>query len=131
MSLVHLKTRERIIPIIEGICSPGSFIEEAVNVPNKGLIADLPEWIAVEVPGTVSSKGVQGVALGELPKGFAALLRNYTGCYDLTAEAVLKGKKDYVIQALLANPVVNKARPLKDLVDRMIVQQSPWLSYLK
>ncbi len=116
---------------MEAITTDSGAVESAVNVPNNGLIADLPSWIAVEVPGTVDSKGVKGNSLGELPKGFTALLRNYTGTYDLTAEAILKENKDYVVQALLANPVVNKALPLKDLVERMISQQGHWLSYLK
>ena len=84
----------------------------------------------MEVPGTIGAAGVQGIALGELTKGFAALLRNYTGTYDLHAEAVLSGKKDVVVQALLANPVVNRALPLSDMVDRMISQQHKWLGYL-
>jgi alpha-galactosidase len=128
---IKLETTERIVPIMEGICRGKEYIESAVNVPNNGLIKDLPDWIAVEVPGTIGASGVKGLSPGELPKGFAALLRNYTGTYDLTAEAVLTGKKDYVVQALLANPVINKARPLKDLTERMIAQQNKWLGYLK
>ena len=31
--------------------------EEAVNVPNEGLIDDLPDWLAVEVPATVDAAG--------------------------------------------------------------------------
>jgi alpha-galactosidase/6-phospho-beta-glucosidase family protein len=128
---IHLEVRERIVAIMEGIATDSGARESAVNVPNNGLIADLPSWIAVEVPGTIDAQGVRGNPLGELPKGFSALLRNYTGTYDLTAEAILKGNKDYVVQALLANPVINKALPLKGLVDRMISQQGRWLSYLK
>ncbi|MDC7233567.1 MAG: alpha-glucosidase [Spirochaetales bacterium] len=128
---IHLEVKERIVAIMEGISTDSGALEAAVNVPNDGLIADLPSWIAVEVPGTVHADGVKGNVLGELPKGFSALLRNYTGTYDLTAEAILTGRKDYVVQALLANPVVNKALPLKDLTDRMISQQGKWLSYLK
>jgi len=127
---ISLGTREKIVPIMEGITNDSGYTEAAVNVPNQGLIKDLPDWIAVEVPGTVSASGVKGCALGALPKGFAALLRNYTGTYDLTAEAVLTGKKDFVIQALLANPVVNRALPLGEMVDRMISQQHRWLGYL-
>ncbi len=128
---IHLETRERIVPIMEGIVTDSGATEAAVNVPNDGLIADLPSWIAVEVPGTLTKEGVKGNTLGELPKGYTALLRNYCGTYDLTAEAIIRQKKEYVVQALLANPVINKALPLNDMVDRMISQQGRWLSYLK
>jgi alpha-galactosidase len=88
-------------------------------------------WIAVEVPAIINKDGVQGINLGELPKGYASLLSSYCGVYDLTAEAIIHKKKDYVIQALLANPIVTKARNVKELVERMIDQQSKWLAYLK
>ena len=64
-------------------------------------------------------------------KVMAALMRNYCGVYDLTAEAVLTGKKEYVIQALLANPVVDRVREIPELVDLMIERQEKWLGYLK
>ena len=58
-------------------------------------------------------------------------MRNYCGVYDLTAEAVLTGKKEYAVQALLANPVVNIYRDVPELLDIIIERQQPWLGYLK
>lgn len=128
---INLDCHERVVPIIEGILTDSNYLEAAVNIPNAGYIEELPEWIAVEVPAHVKKTGVEGKKLGLLPRGFLALLRSYCGVYDLTAEAVLKKSRDYVMQALLANPVVNRALPLKDMVGRMIDQQQKWLSYLK
>ncbi|GAB1484181.1 alpha-galactosidase MelA [Treponema sp.] len=128
---IKLETSERVIPIIDGILGDEGFEESAVNVQNNALIDDLPSWIAVEVPAIIDKNGINGIKMGALPKGYAALLRSYTGVYDLTAEAIISGKKDYVIQALLANPVVHQATHLKPMVDRMIDQQHKWLAYLK
>lgn len=128
---VKLATTERVVPIIDGILGDEGFEEAAVNVQNNGLLPDLPDWIAVEVPAVIDAKGVNGIRIGELPKGYASLLRSYCGVYDLTAEAVIHKRKDYAIQALLANPVVHKAARVGELVDRMIDQQSRWLGYLR
>jgi len=128
---IRLQTAERVVPIMDGILGGGDFRESAVNVLNDGLLEDLPSWIAVEVPAVIDRRGVTGVPVPGLPKGYLALLRNYTGVYDLTAEAVIRGKKEYVIQALLANPVVHRAVDIRGMVDRMIDQQSRWLGYLK
>lgn len=128
---IQLKRHERVVDIIEGMIQDSGYTESAVNVINNGLIPDLPDWIAVEVPATISAAGVEGKPLTNVPKGFLALLRNYSGVYDLTAEAVLQKSKDLTVQALLANPVVNQALPLKDLTERMISQQDRWLGYLK
>ncbi|NCN05034.1 MAG: alpha-glucosidase [Spirochaetales bacterium] len=128
---ISLEVHERVVAIMEGIVTNSGYLESAVNIPNNGYINDLPSWIAVEVPATVSKAGLVGKKIGDLPKGYLALLRNYVGVYDLTAEAVLHKSKDFVIQALLANPVVNRALPIREMVDRMIRQQSRWLGYLK
>ena len=128
---ITLETNERAVPVIEGIMADSGCREPAVNIINRGLIKDLPDWIAVEVPGIITKEGIRGMKLESVPKGFTALLRNYCGAYDLLAEAVISGRKEYVIQSLLANPVVNRALPLKEMVDRIILRQSPWLDYLK
>jgi len=79
----------------------------------------------------VGKSGVKGLKIQNMPKGFTALLRNYVGVYDLTAEAVIHKSKDYAIQALLANPVVHQVGTIKAMVDRMISTQNEWLGYLK
>jgi alpha-galactosidase len=128
---IVLKVSERVIPIIEGILGDSAYEEAAVNLPNRGLLPDLPSWIAVEVPATVSRGGVAGISMKEVPKGYLALLREYSGVYDLIAEAAIHKKKDLAIQALLANPVVHKASGLREMLGRMIDLQKPWLDYLQ
>jgi alpha-galactosidase len=128
---IKLETSERVVPIIDGMLTDAGFEESAVNVPNDNLIEDLPRWIAVEVPALIGRNGVKGIRINNMPKGYLALLRSYTGVYDLTAEAIIHGRKDYVIQAMLANPVVHQATPVAAMVDRMIAQQQQWLGYLK
>ncbi len=127
---IKLQTAERVVPIIEGILGDEGFEEGAVNVLNDGLIPDLPPWIAVEVPALIDANGVTGIPVKDVPKGYLALLRSYCGVYDLTAEAILGKKKDLVIQAILANPVMHRATSVAPMVDRMIARQEKWLGYL-
>jgi len=101
---IELEVKERLVYILEGIVQNSGYEEIAVNIRNDGYIKELPNWVAVEIPAKVYTDGLEGIAFDTYPKGFAALLRNYCGVYDLTAEAVLAKKKEYVIQALLANP---------------------------
>ncbi|MBI9098284.1 MAG: alpha-glucosidase [Spirochaetaceae bacterium] len=122
---------ERVVPVIEGIISDKGYVESAVNIMNTELIKELPQNVAVEVPARISAKGVEGIAIEDYPKGFAALLRNYTGVYDLTAEAILHGSRDLVIQAVLVNPGMDKIKGIDEMVDLMLSQQSQWLSYIK
>lgn len=127
---IRLERRERCVAIMEGMIGDARYEEPAVNIPNAGLIPDLPGFVAVEVPAMVGREGLTGHRFASYPKAFGALLRNYCGTYDLTAEAVLTAKRERVVQALLVNPVVGSCARLEEMVDLMIERQSPWLDYL-
>ncbi len=122
---------ERVIPIIEGILTDSGHEEMAVNVPNEGLIDNLPEWIAVEVPATVDKDGVHGIALGKLPSGFAGLLCNQVAIHDMTAEAILSGSRQVVLQALLVDPVVHSLRAAEETLDTILMLQEKYLGYIQ
>jgi len=121
---------ERVIPIIEGILTNSGQEELAVNVPNKGLIENLPSEIVVEVPATVDAQGVSGITLGALPRPFAGLLRNQVAVHDLTAEAVLTRSKKAALQALLVDPVVHSYQAAKRTLETILDLQSDYLGYL-
>jgi len=128
---IELKLSERVVPIIEGIETDAGYEEEAVNIPNNGAIASLPDWLVVEVPAKVDKDGVHGVRLGELPKGFAGLLQNQVAVHDLTAAAILEGSRAAVLQALLVDPVVDRYSGMKEMIDVFLSRQSRYLDYLK
>ncbi|HMN59623.1 MAG TPA: alpha-glucosidase [Anaerolinea sp.] len=128
---IELNVSERVVPIIEGILTDAGYIEEAVNIPNKGLIKNLPDWIVVEVPATVDKNGIHGLPMGELPHGYAGLLMNQVAVHDMTAEAVLKKSRAAALQALLVDPIVNNYEGIEEMLDTMIDYQERWLGYLK
>ena len=124
-------TGERVVPMIEGILTDSGQEEMAVNIPNHGLIDDLPDWIVVEVPATIDKDGVHGVRLGRLPAGFAGLLQNQVAIHDMTAEAVLTGSRKIALQALLVDPVVHSVRAAEQTLDTILELQSPYLDYIE
>jgi len=74
------------------------------NVPNRGLIDNLPEGAVVEVPCTVDSSGVAPVAMGALPPQCAAQNMPYLSVAGLAVEAMCTGDPDLVRQAVLMDP---------------------------
>lgn len=50
--------------------------EEAVNIPNRGYIENLPHGAIVEVPAVIASEGPMGMVVGTLPEAVAELCRN-------------------------------------------------------
>jgi alpha-galactosidase len=97
---------ERAIPIIEAIITNQPSYESAVNIPNNGIIDNLPQDLIIECPVTVNKRGVKGVKWGNLPKNIAALLRIEASIQDLCVEAVLTKSKEAAINALAIDPNV-------------------------
>lgn len=128
---IELRLDERVVPIIEGILTDSGYVEEAVNIPNKGLISDLPDWLVVEVPATVDKNGIHGIPMGKLPSGYAGLLMNQVAVHNMTAEAVINKSKAAALQALLVDPMVNNYNGIEAMLDTMISYQEKWLGYLK
>lgn len=128
---IELKMKERIVPIVEGIVTDSGYEEPAVNIPNKGFIAELPEWLVVEVPATVDKNGIHGIVMGQLPKGFLGLLRNQVAVHDMTAEAILHQSRELALQALLVDPIVTRYQGMEAMLDTMIDYQRSWLGYLQ
>jgi alpha-galactosidase len=75
-----------------------------VNVPNRGLIDNLPQDAVVEVPATVDAGGVHPVAVGAIPAAGAALNRTYLSVAELTVQAALRGDPLALRQAVLVDP---------------------------
>src|SRR3954470_2924373 len=75
-----------------------------VNVANHGLISNLPEGYAVEVPAVVDRLGVRPERVGELPAQCAALNRSFVSVGELTVRAALTGDKRMVRQAAMIDP---------------------------
>ncbi len=114
---------ERAVPIIEGILNNDNHLEFSVNLPNEGIISNLPEDLVVECPAIVNDKGLQGVKLGEYPKGLAALLNTQAAVQDLVVEAILTKSKKIALQALLADPVINSTTQAKKILESMLELQ--------
>ena len=74
------------------------------NVPNRGLIDNLPAGCCVEVPCLVDKNGVQPTHVGPLPPQLAALMQTNVNVQALTVEAALTGKREHVYQAAMLDP---------------------------
>ena len=117
---IQLQLSERVVPIIEGIETDAGSWEEAVNVPNAGLIDDLPAWLSVEVPATVDATGVHGVNVGPLPEPIAAMCRTQIAVQDRAIEAAAHGDRNAALQALLLDPVVNSISQAEAILKELL-----------
>jgi len=74
------------------------------SIANRGLISNLPEDYAVEVPAVVDRLGVRPERVGALPTQCAALNRSFASVGQLTVQAAITGDKRMVRQAAMVDP---------------------------
>lgn len=74
------------------------------NVPNDGLIDNLPNTAIVEVPCVVDKSGLQPTKIGNLPPHLAALMQTNINVQNLTVEAILTGKREHIYHAAMLDP---------------------------
>jgi alpha-galactosidase len=118
----------------------GSFIMEAIetnrptringNVPNRGLIANLPPGCCVEVPCLVDGSGIQPTPIADYPAQLAALNRTNINVQELIVEAALTGKTEAVHHAVMLDPLtaaVCTLPQIRALTAELLTAQAQWL----
>lgn len=74
------------------------------NVANNGLIDNLPEGCAVEVPCLIDANGIQPVKIGRLPEHLAALIRTNVNVQALVVESIATENREHVYHAAMLDP---------------------------
>lgn len=103
--------------VIENIAGAGNFYHPALNLPNRGYIANLPEGAIVETPGLISGAGVLGLGVGCLPEPVAELCRRELTVARLCVDAAVSGDRRAALQCLLFDPVVTDLDIAQQILD--------------
>ena len=103
------------------------------NVPNHGLIDNLPDGCIVEVPCLVDRNGCQPTRVGALPPQLAALIQTNVNVQALTVEAALTGRREHVYHAAMLDPHTAAELDLDQiwaLVDDLLEAHAGWVPAL-
>ncbi len=95
------------------------------NVPNTGLITNLPEGACVEVPVFVDKAGFHPAHVGPLPPQLVALNHVNVMTEEMAVEAALTGDPTLVFQAAAYDPLsasVLSLAEIKQMVNEMLQQ---------
>lgn len=104
------------------------------NVPNTGLVTNLPEGACVEVPVWVSRKGFEPVHVGPLPPQCAALTHLTAQIEEMAVEGALTGDPRLIFQAIAYDPLTSAVLSLaeiKRMVNQMFDQNKAFLPHFK
>jgi len=104
------------------------------NVPNTGLITNLPPGACVEVPVFVDKAGFHPVHVGALPPQCATLTQVSSMVEEMAVEAALTGNPRLVFQAIAHDPLtaaVLSLAEIKEMVNEMLQQNCDYLPQFK
>jgi alpha-galactosidase len=85
------------------------------NVPNTGLITNLPADVCVEVPVVANRRGFSPVHVGELPIQCAALNNVSVAVEEMAVEASFSGDPMLVYQAICYDPLTAAVLSLAEI----------------
>jgi alpha-galactosidase len=91
--------QERSDSVISAITNNLNSYEQALNIPNKGAISNLPDDSIVEVPALVNNYGISGMKMGKLPEAVAALCVREISIAKLITKASMTGDNQAALQA--------------------------------
>jgi 6-phospho-beta-glucosidase len=111
-----------IIPLLKQFES-GTEAATILCVPNKGAILDLPEHSTVEVPVTITPKGIKARKMGMLPRFISGLYHAIKESDRLVIEAVRHKSRDLALQSLVVNPFVSSIGQATEYLDKVIRQE--------
>ncbi len=118
---------EGIPEVIEGVTYNRDIYMHQLNLPNRGLIPNLPDDAIVEVPGMASGMGLHGFNMPPLPAGIAELCRRELAYSSLVVDAAYYGDKDLALQALLLDPTMNDIDRARAILEDFLMEFAEYL----
>ena len=104
------------------------------NVPNTGLVANLPPEVCVEVPVYADRKGFSPVHVGALPPACAALNNLNVAVEEMAVQGCLSGDPTLVYQAICLDPLTSAVLSLgeiRKMVNAMFKKNKNYLPHFK
>ncbi|MDD5482038.1 MAG: alpha-galactosidase [Kiritimatiellae bacterium] len=115
-------------------CMGGEIFEFNGNVPNTGIIPNLPPNVCVEVPVFANRRGFNPAYVGPLPPQLAALNNVNIAVEEMAVEAALTGDPQLVFHALANDPLsaaVLSLAEIKEMARAMLVHNRAHLPQFK
>jgi alpha-galactosidase len=104
------------------------------NIPNRGLITNVPDGACVEVPCLVDAMGVQPTVVGALPTQLAALNRTMINVQELATLGGVSGDREAIVHAAMLDPLTAAVCTLDDIrsmVGELCEAEAAWLPQFK
>jgi alpha-galactosidase len=104
------------------------------NVPNTGLVTNLPQGACVEVPVWVDRSGFQPLYVGALPPEVAIMTNLSSSIEELAIQASITGDPELVYKAIMHDPLtaaVLSLREIREMTNELFAVHKDYLPQFK
>jgi alpha-galactosidase len=125
------RDEDLFIDVVMAALGGGKSVERTINLPNGGIVSNLPGDAILEVTALINSSGFHPYAYGELPPGLNAIMQRVTSSHELTVEASISGDRNMAIQALMADNVAPNRQAAEKIADCIIDTHKAYLPHFQ
>ncbi|HYA68903.1 MAG TPA: hypothetical protein VED63_09240, partial [Acidimicrobiales bacterium] len=124
------KSREESFPIIEAMHVGATRSLNAVNVPNRGYVPNLPDGAIVEVPATVGAEGLAPEVVADIGEPIAEFMKTQIEIQELVVKSALTGDPGPAFDALCMDPLSpNDRQACRRIFDELAMLQADALPF--
>lgn len=124
------RSTEQVFPIIEALHTGERAYIDAVNVPNKGYVPNLPEGAMVEVPAYAGANGLEPETVPSIHQPLADFMDVQIKLQELVVEAALTGNPDPAFESLKNDPLSPPSEAdCRAMFDEMMEKQKKYLPF--
>ena len=124
------RSAEEVFPVIGAMWSGNARSLNAVNVPNRGYVPNLPEGAIVEVPAVADGSGVVASDMPAIIEPLAEFMRTQIELQELGVKAAIKGDPALAFEALCRDPLSPPDEAsCRKIFDELMVAQADSLPF--
>ncbi len=112
-------TGEGLGALVEAIVT-GQRRVAIVNIPNRGLIPNLPAEMIVEVEGVTDSEGARGIQVGRAPVALKGILEKRYAWQELVADAAATGSRSAALEAIMVDEMAILPDQAEAMLDELL-----------
>ena len=101
----------------------------SANLPNLGVVPNLPDYAVLEMPAVASACGFRQIHCPDFPQQLAEIVRRFLDIIEVTADAALTGDRKLFEQAILMGGYISDKAVVASMVDEMIAAQKQYLPW--
>jgi alpha-galactosidase len=101
----------------------------SVNVPNEGIVSNLPAEAILEVPAAATATGLRPLQILDFPDPLAAIITRKLMTVELTVEAALQADRKLFVEALLADGAIADRDLAWKLMEELLEAQKEYLPH--